>query len=1178
MAGRLPALSLSFFTYLCNALWPGGCNPFLHSFAMKRYNLINNILGWLCFVIAAVTYLLTIEPTASFWDCPEFILQGFKLEVGHPPGNPVFMLAARFFSNFAGGDVTKVAACVNSMSALLSAGTILLLFWTITHLVKRLIVSDSASSVSLPQMLAIFGSGICGALAYTWSDTFWFSAVEGEVYAFSSFCTALVFWLILKWENRADLPHSDKYLVLIAYVIGISIAVHLLNLLCIPAIVLVIYYRKWANPNAKGSLIALLISFVIVALILYGLVPGFIAVAQKFELLFTNSFGMSFNTGTLVYAILLTAIFVWAIAELYRQKSKTLIAISFTLMCVMSGIFMIGGNTLVTIVLIAALAAYLFIARKLPYRILTLAALSIFVIFIGYSSYALLLIRSSASTPMNQNAPDNVFALSSYLNREQYGERPLIYGKTIESRPLYQVGDDGRTTTPIVSEGAELYAKTVKKDPSEPDSYTMTGRKKTYTMTPELNMLFPRIYDNLDRHPAQYRDWAGYKGSPVEATIYVDRNGNPIQKQLMNKPTFAENLNFFINYQLNHMYWRYFMWNFAGRQNDIQGNGEVNHGNWISGIPFIDNPRLGDQSLLPPAEGSENKGHNVFFMLPLILGVIGLSWQAFTSKRGIEQFWVVFFLFFMTGIAIVIYLNQTPGQVRERDYAFAGSFYAYAIWIGVGVAALWRAFIVLLSDRKSKTEKPGVPLWAAVGACVIGLFVPLQMVSQTWDDHDRSGRTAARDFGMNYLNSLDENAIIFTNGDNDTFPLWYAQEVEGERTDVKVVNLSYLTTDWYVNQIIRPSYEAPAIDIQATPADYAYDRMQYSYFINPDTAFVPAVAALAELYSPRSSANSHGVVEMKYPRVYIPVDTTALVEAGVIKPEEAKDAVPAIITDLLFPNPDPNSQPASGATLSQIISLDMLATSAQNGWNRPVYFASTVPSDYYLGLSPYMKSTGVAYQVTPFENPTGDTGVDIDRMYRNITERFRWGGIDLNPEGIYLDETVRRMVSTHRLAMLDLATELYNRAVSTDSVADPEGRRRDFDRAIEILDLMREKLPVSAQPWGPIVGSQLPELYLRLGLVDHRQDVFDTGMDLLNDVIDTYARNIVYYQNLSPVQYSTLQHEDRYIDTALFWDLLQTYVDFGGDPDPLEKKLTSMGVDLNRLAAIAQKRAAAQAG
>ncbi|MBD5347039.1 MAG: DUF2723 domain-containing protein [Bacteroides sp.] len=1138
---------------------------------MKRYNLINNILGWVCFVIAAVTYLLTIEPTASFWDCPEFILQGFKLEVGHPPGNPVFMLAARFFANFAGGDVSKVAAMVNSMSALLSAGTILLLFWTITHLVKKLIVNDNVTSVSLPQMLAIFGSGVCGALVYTWSDTFWFSAVEGEVYAFSSFCTALVFWLILKWENRAEYPHSDKYLVLIAYVIGISIAVHLLNLLCIPAIVLVIYYRKWKNPNAKGSLIALLISFVVVALILYGLVPGFIAMAQKFELLFTNTFGMSYNTGTLIYAILLVAIFIWSVAEIYRNRSKVLIAISFTLMCLMSGIFMIGGYTLVTCVLIGGLFAYLIITKELPVRILALSALSVFVIFIGYSSYALLLIRSSASTPMNQNAPDNVFALSSYLNREQYGDRPLIYGQTIESRPLYEVGPDGRTTTPIVSEGAALYAKTVKKDESEPDSYTMTGHKKNYKMTPELNMLFPRIYSNSDRHPEGYRDWAGYKGSPVEATIYVDANGEPIQKQLKNKPTFAENLSFFINYQLNHMYWRYFMWNFAGRQNDIQGNGEVNHGNWISGIPFIDNPRLGDQSLLPPYEGSENKGHNVFFMLPLLLGLIGLGWQAFTSKRGIEQFWVIFFLFFMTGIAIVIYLNQTPGQVRERDYAFAGSFYAYSIWVGIGVAALWRGFIALMTDKKSKEEKAGVPLWAAVGACVIGLFVPLQMVSQTWDDHDRSGRTAARDFGMNYLNSLDENAIIFTNGDNDTFPLWYAQEVEGERTDVKVVNLSYLTTDWYVNQIIRPSYEAPAIDILAKPSDYAYDRMQYSYFINPDTAFVPALASLAELYSPRSGANVHGVVEMKYPRVYIPVDTTALLEAGLIKPEETKDVVPALISDLLYP--DGSDREASGATLSQVISLDMLATSVANGWNRPIYFASTVPSDYYLGLSPYLRSTGVAYQVSPFENPTGDTGVDIDRMYRNITERFRWGGIDADPEGIYLDETVRRMVSTHRLAMLDLATELYNRAVSADSVASREERKRDFDRAVEILELMREKLPVSAQPWGPVVSAQLPELYLRIGLVDHRQDVFDIGMEMLNDVIDTYSRNIVYYQNLNPVQYATLQRDDRYIDTVLFWNLLQTYVDFGGDPDALEKKLEAAGVDLNRLASFAQRRA-----
>ena len=563
---------------------------------MKRYNLINNILGWLCFVIAAVTYLLCIEPTASFWDCPEFILQAFKLEVGHPPGNPIFMLAARFFINFAGGDITKMAAAVNTMSALLSAGTILLLFWTITHLVKRLIVKDSADSVSLPKMLAIFGSGICGALVYTWSDTFWFSAVEGEVYAFSSFCTALVFWLILKWESRADLPHSDKYLVLIAYVIGISIAVHLLNLLCIPAIVLVVYYRKWSNTTAKGSLIALLVSFVIVGLILYGLVPGFIAMAQKFELLFTNTFGCSFNTGTLVYAIVLVALFVWTLFELYRGTSKIRIIISFTLMCIMSGIFMLGGSTLLCVLLTAALVAYLFLTKKMPVRILTLTALSVMVIFAGYSSYALLLIRSTAGTPMNQNAPDNVFALSSYLNREQYGDRPLIYGQTVESRPLYEVNADG-TTKPIVDEGAELYAKTVKTSPDDPDSYTMTGRKKDYKMTPELNMLFPRIYSSADGHKQAYADWSGYKGVPVEATLYVDANGEPVQRGYMNKPTFAENMSYFLNYQLNWMYWRYFMWNFAGRQNDIQGNGEVNHGNWISGIPFIDNPRLGDQSL-----------------------------------------------------------------------------------------------------------------------------------------------------------------------------------------------------------------------------------------------------------------------------------------------------------------------------------------------------------------------------------------------------------------------------------------------------------------------------------------------------------------------------------------------------------------------------------------------------
>ena len=1142
---------------------------------MKRYNLVNNILGWCCFLIAAATYLLTIEPTASFWDCPEFILQGFKLEIGHPPGNPIFMLAARTFINFAGGDVTKVAMAVNSMSALLSAGTILLLFWTITHLTRRLLVSDDADSIPLVKMIAIFGSGLCGALAYTWSDTFWFSAVEGEVYAFSSFCTALVFWLILKWESRADSPHSDKYLILIAYVIGISIAVHLLNLLCIPAIVLVVYYRKWKNTTGKGSLIALLISFVIVALILYGLVPGFIEMAQYFELLCVNTFGMSYNMGTLLYAILLFASFIWSVAELYRQSNPTMMKVSFALMIALSGILLIGSGIWLGILLFAALVVYLWRVKKLPVRILTLTSISIMVIFFGYASYALLLIRSSASTPMNQNSPDNVFALSSYLNREQYGERPLVYGQTVNSKPLYRL--EGSTTVPIIDEGPALYSKAVKNTPDEPDHYVMTGHKKEYKMTPELNMLFPRIYSNVDDHPRAYADWSGFVGTPVEATTIVDADGNPVQTQLMAKPTFGENLNYFLRYQLNHMYWRYFMWNFAGRQNDIQGNGEINHGNWISGIPFIDNPRLGDQSLLPFDEGEGNAGHNVFYMMPLILGLLGLGWQAFCSKRGIEQFWVVFFLFFMTGIAIVIYLNQTPGQPRERDYAFAGSFYAYAIWIGMGVAAIWRMLVRIFRSKKDQATAPAARLTAAVIALVIGLAVPLQMVSQTWDDHDRSGRFTARDFGFNYLNSLDDNAIIFTNGDNDTFPLWYAQEVEGVRTDVKVVNLSYLTTDWYANQIIRPSYDAQAIALQAQPKDYAYDRMQYNYFINPDTNYVDALSSLHHLYSPEAFQPVYGVNAMKYPAVYIPVDTTALIAAGRITPQQAPAAENAIITDLS------NGGTSSGATLSQVLALDMIATSAANGWNRPLYFAMTVPEKYYLGMSSYLRNTGLAYEVTPFLSADGQTGVDTDKMYRNITERFRWGGLDkvTEPGQIYLDETVRRMVNTNRTAMIELSQALYNEAVriaqaqgitDTASVAASPEVVAKLDQAVNVLNLLQEKLPAAAQPYGWNIGSQIGDLYGRIGELKSDRKLIDEALRIYSDLIDQYTGNIIYYQSLTPFQYNGLTSIDYYIDRSFFMQLLQDYMYYGGNVEELEKKLSLRGVDLNRLAAIQTKK------
>lgn len=1152
---------------------------------MKRYNLINNALGWLCFVIAAVTYLLTLEPTASFWDCPEFISQGMKLEVGHPPGNPIFMLAARFFVNFAGGDVTKVAMAVNSMSALLSAATILLLFWTITHLVKRLIVKDDATTVSTIQMLLIFGSGLCGALAYTWSDTFWFSAVEGEVYAFSSFCTALVFWLILKWESRADSPHSDKYLILIAYVIGISIAVHLLNLLCIPAIVLVVYYRKWKETTAKGSLIALGVSVIIVALILYGLVPGFIEVSQYFELFCVNTLGMSFNMGVLVYAMLLVASLVWAIRELYIQRSARMIKISFGLSIFLSGMLFIGDSLWIAALLTIAMIAGLFLLKQVPVRIFNIIALSVLVIFIGYSSYALLLIRSSANPPMNQNAPDNVFALSSYLNREQYGERPLFYGQTFQSGPVYEVATGSNAPTPIRIEGPSQYAKKVKTSPDQPDRYEMTGYKTTYKMMPELNMVFPRIYSGA--HAAAYSDWVGgLQGRPVYATQYVDESGNPLNTVAKTMPTMGENLTYFLVYQLNHMYWRYFLWNFAGRQNDIQGNGEVNHGNWISGIPVIDNARLGDQSLLPYDLGEGNKGHNVFYMLPLLMGIIGLLWQAFYSKRGIEQFWVIFFLFFMTGIAIVLYLNQTPTQPRERDYAFAGSFYAFAIWIGMGVAGLWYTIQSLLAKNKkqkpanvsvdpeaNKDTKPGHSMALAVLALLIGLAIPAQMVSQTWDDHDRSGRTAARDFGMNYLNSLDENAIIFTNGDNDTFPLWYAQEVEGVRTDVRVVNLSYLTTDWYVNQMQHPAYKAHAIEMLAKPEDYAYDRLQFSYFVDPDTIPVNALSSLAELYLPDSDKNAWGLPLLKHPVMFIPANAAEAAKTGVITADEVAAADENIIVDL---TKDPYSAKDSGISLSKAISLDIIATSAKNGWKRPVYFAMTVPEDYYLGLQPYLRNTGMTYQLTPIggQGSSYNYAVDTDKAYRNITEKFLWGGLDKldsNPS-LYLDETVRRMVSTTRTTMLDLATALINEAVevermdSTGVNAEMTAFKNDrYAKALNIVRLMEEKLPEKAAPYSVQIPMQLAEVYYRVGLATDNKEALAHSLKLYEKEMDRAVGYILYYQSLKPMLYKTLPRTDQYIHRVYLIDLLRGYQDAGGDVEKKMHELAARGVDFNRM-------------
>ena len=1042
---------------------------------MKRYKLLNNVLGWAVFVIAAVTYILTLESTASFWDCGEFIASGYKLEVGHPPGNPIFMLTARFFANFASSP-SEVAYMVNLMSGLLSAATILLLFWTITRLAQKIVLreGETEETMSLGQMIAILGSGLVGALAYAWSDTFWFSAVEGEVYAYSSFCTALVFWLILKWESVADLPHANRYIILIAYIIGVSIAVHLLNLLCIPAIVLVYYYRKYKNTDLKGSLIALLVSFVLIVLLLYGLVPGFVEVAGWVELLFVNVFHLPFNSGVVFYFFLIVGVIAWAIYETYAQRSDKLIKISFLISIVLVGIPFIGDGYIIGIVLTAVLAYYLFTRKKLAVVAMNTILLSLFVIFIGYSSYALIVIRSTANTPMDQNSPEDIFSLGGYLNREQYGDRPLFYGQTFPA----EIARDANGTA-ISTKGKAIWKKKLKTSEDEADRYIVTGYNEHYEYQPELNMLFPRMYSDKSEHISAYKEWTNFKGRPVQVRTSEGT------KTVM-KPTFAENLAFFLDYQLNYMYWRYFMWNFAGRQNDIQGHGEVQNGNWISGFNFIDKHIAGDQTNLPD-DLKNNAGRNVFYMLPLLLGLIGLFYQAFSGKKGIESFWVTFFLFFMTGIAIVIYLNQTPYQPRERDYAYAGSFYAFAIWIGLGVAAVWRGLNYLL---KTTDEKP-VSTITAVVAALLCLCVPLQMVSQTWDDHDRSGRYVCRDFGMNYLSSVDENGIIFTNGDNDTFPLWYVQEVEGYRTDVRVCNLSYLQTDWYIDQMKRPAYESAPLPISADESKYAYDVRSYNYVINRLADSITVSDGLDYLYSDEDwTKDVPGYGKLNHlptNKLYIPVNADAAVASGTVAPELKDSIVSRIVPDFADKR---------GFTMSEIASLDIINTNAMQGWKRPIYFAVTVGSSYYLGLEDYFSRTGLAYQVVPLKGVSNN--IDTDKMYDNMVNKFRWGGIDkATPEHpLYLDENVRRMCNTHRMMFGDLVVQLI-----------AEGKN---DKALTALDLIMEKIP-GWQVTHDLTSISLAQSYLDLGEKAK-------GEALLTEILDNSAGYLNWYKDLTSGQ------------------------------------------------------------
>ena len=1052
---------------------------------MKQFKQIDTLMGWIAFAIAAFVYCSTIEPTASFWDCPEFITTAFKLEVGHPPGAPFFMLTGNIFSQFT-DDPTKVAMMVNIMSALFSAACIMFLFWSISHLTRKL-VGDNGQIKTWGQGLTVEIAAMTGAMAYTFSDTFWYSAVEGEVYAYSSLFTAVVFWLILKWEENADEPNADRWLILIAYLTGLSIGVHLLNLLCLPALVLVWYYKRHTNPNVKGSLVALLGSFVLVAVVLYGLVPGIVKVGGWFELLFVNSLSLPFNTGLVVYLFILIAIVLWTIWESTVQKSRLRMNLSFIAGIGMLGIPFYGhGISSIVIGIIAMGILYFVLSRAkdgvhwISARLMNTTLLCLLMIMIGYSSYAVIVIRSTANTPMDQNSPEDVFTLGSYLARDQYGDSPLLYGQPYSAPIKMEV--KGQYYVPACIEGAPQYQRVEKKSENEPDRYEIIDYKKKYIYT--YNMLFPRMHDT--RHKNNYEEWmGGIDGKNVT----IDHLG---ERKTIKVPTMMENLYFFWSYQVNFMYWRYFMWNFAGRQNDIQGHGELEHGNWITGIPFLDNMRLGDQSKLP-TELRENKGHNVFYCLPLILGIIGLVWQV--NKRvatkngmvdeGVKQFWVVFFLFFMTGLAIVLYLNQTPVQPRERDYAYAGSFYAFAIWIGLGVAAI--------SDMLNKFVFKKNDTMGAVmsGLC---LLVPVQMASQTWDDHDRSGRYTCRDFGQNYLMSLDEgkSPIIFTNGDNDTFPLWYCQETEGIRTDARVCNLSYLQTDWYIDQMKRPAYDSPAVPIK-------WKRLQYVTGTREGISVRPGELERAiEILKDEPQAMKELLGENPY-------ELSNIIDKWILNDNEELQCFP---TDSVIITIDKEAVRRSGMMIagdsipdvmhislkgkravykSEMMIYEMLC---RTNWERPLYVACTVGSDNYGSLGNNFVREGLVDRITPFK--TKDTGMtmDTERMYDNMMNKFRFGGLD-NPD-IYLDETVLRMCYTHRRLFATLAMQLMR-----------EGKK---DKALNVVRYAKEVIPAETVHHNYMSGSlDLARVWL---MQDEKQEAESIAMDIATNAceyLDWYA-------------------------------------------------------------------------
>lgn len=973
---------------------------------MSKYQKINVALGWLSFAIAAFVYLLTIEPTVSFWDCGEFITAAFKLEVGHPPGAPFFMLLARFFALFAPG-TDQVALMVNAMSGLASAFTILFLFWTITHLAKKL-VSDAQEPTTVDTM-KIMAAGLIGALAYTFSDTFWFSAVEGEVYATSSLFTAIVFWCILKWENAADEKYANRWIILIAYLMGLSIGVHLLNLLAIPAIVMVYYFKKY-EPTRNGILKALGVAILLLGGAMYVIIPGVVKVAFWFDLFFVNVVGLPFNYGALIFIALLIGGIVWGIR--YTGRTQKILA-----------------NTILT---------------------------AFTVVLIGYSSYALIMIRSSANPSLDQNNPENLYTLLYYLNREQYGDTPLLYGQYFNA-PLEENNKESGKNVYIQKDGKYVVST--------------TDVKAKYASSHKS--LFPRMHTKgmTGRNPVEYAKWTGI---------------DPKQKE---KPTFAQNLNFFFSYQVNYMYFRYFMWNFAGRQSDKQSYGGVVDGNWISGIPFIDNMRLGDQSLRPD-HMKNNKANNKYYFLPLLLGLAGLFYQYKKGVNGKKDFSVVMLLFLFTGLAIVLYLNQPPLQPRERDYAYAGSFYAFAIWIGLGLLS-----VLELSKRVVKNEKLALPL--VFGVCLIA--VPGLMAQQNWDDHDRSDRYIARDMAYNYLNSCEPNAILFTMGDNDTFPLWYLQEVEGVRTDVRVCNLSYLSTDWYIDQMKQKNYDSDPLPIKMKQEKYLQGKRDVVYLVDDPRlkAYVEKNGGLdlddALKYVLSDSKNTktiygydEEIAHMPANKFCLKVDRDQVLKTGTV-PQEKAD----LIVDQLQWSIKKHYIEKAGLALFDILE--------NNNWERPVYFAITVPSDGYYGLDKYFQQVGYAHKLVPIafeQTEERSTGVNTEVMYANLMEKFKWESFE--DPNVYMDETTSRMYQGIRNNFLRLAEGLME-----------EGKRAE---TVKVLDKCMELVPNDRVPLD-YMGILMAQAY-------YQTAEYEKGNEMMKDITARLVKEIEYYFALQPVSTS----------------------------------------------------------